>query len=55
MSETDRVMYISRRNDENDSLKLFRISSLFHVSSIYFEITDTTKISEIAGGFALFS
>ena len=32
MSETDLVMFISRRNDKNVRLKLFRSSNLYHVS-----------------------
>jgi len=47
ISETDLVMYISRRNDENGRLKLFRSFSLCHVSCNCLEIPETTKITEI--------
>jgi hypothetical protein len=51
MSETDLVMYISRRNDDNGRLKIFRSFSLCHESSKYIETTETTKKTEILAVF----
>jgi hypothetical protein len=47
MSESDLVMYISRRNDKNESFKMFRTFSLYQASFSYIKITEATKIADI--------